>query len=262
MVWDPGSRPARAPEHIVPDGCPELIVHMGDPFSRRIGGRWRRQPEAFLAGTLSRPWNLRAGSRLRTLGIRFKPGAFTALFRTDMSTHADREAPLAQVMPASDARELLGNVTAAGTNAARFRAAEAWLSSRVPDVETLRSNPTRRAVRLVLESRGQTRIDAIAEALGISRRRLERSFARDLGIRPKLYARIVRLNAALAALGDGERVRMVDAALEAGYFDQAHMAREFRAVAGRPASARPGAGDELARQFKRQERLLVALSGE
>jgi len=43
---DPVPRLDRPPEHIVPDGCPELIVHLGEPFSRRLDGRWRRAPTA------------------------------------------------------------------------------------------------------------------------------------------------------------------------------------------------------------------------
>ena len=74
-VWDPRRRDERPSEHIVPDGCPELIVHLAEPFARQVDGRWRRQPVAFLAGTLSRPWTLRAGPRLRTFGVRFRPGA-------------------------------------------------------------------------------------------------------------------------------------------------------------------------------------------
>src|SRR5687768_8229345 len=81
-VWTVSGPPAsspRAPERVVPDGCPELIVHLGDPFSRQIGGRWVVQPRAFLAGTLSRPWLLRAGRRVDTIGIRFRAGETTAV---------------------------------------------------------------------------------------------------------------------------------------------------------------------------------------
>jgi transcriptional regulator GlxA family with amidase domain len=113
-----------------------------------------------------------------------------------------------------------------------------------------------------LAARGREPIRAVADRLGIQPRRLERAFARDLGIRPKLFARIVRLNAALATLGQAERLRAVDWALEAGYFDQAHLSRDFRAVAGR----RPGAPREsdgrLARHFTAPRRLLAYLAGE
>lgn len=87
-------------------------------------------------------------------------------------------------------------------------------------------------------------------------------FARDLGIGPKLYARIVRLNAVLATLDDAERAKAVDLALDAGYFDQAHLLRDFRALAGRtPGAGREGDG-EMARHFTHPERLRTLLIGD
>ena len=46
MVEDRVGRRNRPPDRIVPDGCPELIVHLGSPFSRRRGRSWRRQPKS------------------------------------------------------------------------------------------------------------------------------------------------------------------------------------------------------------------------
>lgn len=102
----------------------------------------------------------------------------------------------------------------------------------------------------------------VARRLGWSRRRLERLFARDVGIPPKLYARIVRLNAVLATLEEPERPQAVDLALEAGYFDQSHLLRDFRALAGRrPGAARTEDG-EMSRHFTHPERRRALLEGE
>ena len=84
----------RAPERIVPDGCPELIVHLGDVFARQVARRWIRQPRAFLAGTLTRPWLVRAGRRVHTVGIRFRAGTATRLLGPSLERSADREVRL------------------------------------------------------------------------------------------------------------------------------------------------------------------------
>jgi AraC-like DNA-binding protein len=255
-------RADRPPEHIVPDACPELILHLGDPFSRRVGTRWMRQPRVFLAGTLSRPWALRAGPRVLTLGVRFRPGAVTALLPLNMKEVVDREVELARLVGARESRELLRSLRAARGAEARFGVLERWLSSRRTADGERGGEVTRPAVEAILRARGQSRIDAVAAGVGVSPRRLERAFARDLGIRPKLFARIVRLNAALARLGASERAQAVDVALEAGYFDQAHLARDFRAVAGRRAAADRGRDGEMSRHFTDPARLLAFLAGE
>jgi methylphosphotriester-DNA--protein-cysteine methyltransferase len=258
MVWDPKPRTERALEHIVPDASPEIIVHLAEPFARRVGTRWIRQPRAFLAGTLSRPWVLRPGRRVRTLGMRFRPGALTALFPCDMRLATDREVALPAIAGSAASRACLAALQRTTTRERCFRSAESWLASRLPAQP--RTGLTHDAVSMILAARGQQRIAAIAAALMVHPRRLERAFGRDLGIRPKLFARIVRLNVALAALDGRDRERAVDLALDAGYFDQAHMARDFRIVAGR--GVRGGAAGEMAPHFIQRDRLLGFLAGE
>ena len=260
LASDPRARP-REPERAVPDGCPELIVHLRDRFARQHGGRFVVQPRAFLAGTLTRPWLLRAGRRVLTLGVRFRPGAVTALLPVRMPEATDRETGLAAIVGAAAARALSRALRGARTEAARFAAAESWLVARLAQARP-RGDGASAAVRLLIEARGAVRIDDVARALSWSRRRLERTFARELGIRPKLFARIARLNAVLAGLGKGGRASAVDVALAAGYFDQAHLLRDFRGLAGRTPRASRDHDGELARHFTDPERLRLLFAGE
>ncbi len=263
-VWTisgPRVSAGRAPERVVPDGCPELIVHLGDPFARWIDGRWVVQPRAFLAGTLSRPWLLRAGRRIDTIGIRFRAGETTGVLPLSMAGASDREMALAGIVGRAAAGALVRTLRSARTGTERFAAAERWLAARLAAARPRRSSSAR-AVALIREGGGRARIDDVARSLGWSRRRIERAFARDLGIRPKVYARIVRLNAVLATLDDAERPRAVDLALEAGYFDQAHLLRDFRILAGRTPRSRRESDGEMARHFTDPRRLKALLAGE
>ena len=252
----------RPAEHIVPDGCPELIVHLGDPFSRRVEKAWRRQGRAFLAGTLSRPWSLRAGRVVDTFGMRFRPGALPGLFTVDMPCAVDRELSLARLVGPAASRRLRARLLVASDLAARAAAATAWLAEVVGAPPAKAATTCTRAVALILASRGGMRVDEIAHRLAVSRRQLERAFSAGLGIGPKLHSRIVRLQAALVEIGDAERRAGVETALAAGYFDQSHLLRDFRALAGRPA-ARSREGDgEMSRHFTAPDRLLALLAGE
>jgi AraC-like DNA-binding protein len=245
----------------VPDGCPELIVHLGDPFARRIRERWVVQPRVFLAGTLTRPWLLRAGRRVLTVSVRFRAGAVPAVLPLSMAGASDREVPLWELVGRASASSLVRELRRAATAAGRFAAASAWVAARLSEASP-RPDGARDAVDLIRASRGQARIEDVARSLGWTRRRMERAFARDLGIPPKLYARIVRLNAVLATLHETERSRAVDLALESGYFDQAHLLRDFRILAGRGPRADRHADGEMSRHFTHPERLRALLAGE
>ena len=245
----------------MPDGCPELIVHLGDPFARWTSERWVVQPRAFLAGTITRPWLLRPGRRVSTMSVRLRAGAATALFRLSMADASDRELPLIDLVGRPAVGSLMRGLRRARTTEGRFVVASEWLKARLAQAPPRRDG-ARDAVDLIVQARGQVRIDDVSRSLGWSRRRMQRAFARDLGVPPKLYARIVRLNAVLATLDEDERARAVDLALDAGYFDQAHLLRDFRILAGRTPRAGRAADGEMARHFTHPERLKALLAGE
>jgi AraC-like DNA-binding protein len=255
-LWMASDRIRRSPresQRILPDGCPELIVHLADRFSRLRGGRWVPQPQAFLAGTLTHPWVVRAGRRVRTLGIRFRPGATPRVLPVRMDRATDLETSLARLVGPGRSTRLVADLRAARTTKASFDAAEGWLVEGLKG-ET-RDSVSHRSVKAILKARGQIRIAEVAERCGATARQLERAFARDLGIRPKLFARIVRLNAFLERLGEAERDRTVDLALDAGYFDQAHLLLDFRSLTGRPPARAKETGGDLARHFTLPPRL-------
>jgi AraC-like DNA-binding protein len=89
----------------------------------------------------------------------------------------------------------------------------------------------REAWRRLRRSGGRVPVSALAAEVGWSERHLAARFRRETGLSPKEAARVVRFDRARrrAAAGGG---RLAELAAECGYFDQAHLAREFRALAG------------------------------
>jgi AraC-like DNA-binding protein len=77
---------------------------------------------------------------------------------------------------------------------------------------------------------GAVRVDGLARELGWSRRHFAQRFKRELGVAPKTAARLMRFDRAARRLRAGEPLGQV--ALDCGYYDQPHMNREFRALAG------------------------------
>ncbi|HRC56517.1 MAG TPA: helix-turn-helix domain-containing protein, partial [Kofleriaceae bacterium] len=79
--------------------------------------------------------------------------------------------------------------------------------------------------------------DALAREVGFSRQHLRRRFLDQVGLAPKELARVARLQRAVARLQRQRAGGLAAAALELGFFDQAHMARELRLLAGLTARA-------------------------
>ena len=102
------------------------------------------------------------------------------------------------------------------------------------------------AWRRLVESRGRLAVGEICAQLGCSRKHMARRFQEQVGVPPKTYARLLRFQRAVHLLGHrdganwmderedgaGRRMSWGEIALECGYFDQAHMNRDFRQFAG------------------------------
>lgn len=75
-------------------------------------------------------------------------------------------------------------------------------------------------------------VNAVADDLGVSERHLRRVFHETVGVSPKAFARLVRFHRALRAARTDPHANWASIAAAAGYYDQAHLIAEFRAIAG------------------------------
>ena len=88
------------------------------------------------------------------------------------------------------------------------------------------------AVDRILTARGRLRVGQLHRALGVGERRLRRRFVAAVGLAPKQLARIARFRGLVSAIERSGAPRWADAALEAGYYDQAHMIADFHELSG------------------------------
>jgi AraC-like DNA-binding protein len=96
------------------------------------------------------------------------------------------------------------------------------------------------AWRLLLKSDGLCNVAALAAETGWSDRHLRSRFREETGLTPKAAGRVIRFDRARRRLQaqatSGEQPSLAGLAADFGYFDQAHLAREFRELAGCPPS--------------------------
>lgn len=220
--------PSPPADRIFPDGCMELVVHVGTPFSAwDADGRERVQPAAFVVGQMTEALCVRPSARAAVVGVRFHPGGALPFLRL----------PQHQLFGTRPALDDLGPALAGAARRARDSPDVAGAVARIADELALLARsagpPDRRvaACAAAIEaSAGAVGVDALARRCGVSSRQLERLFRDAVGLAPKTLARLARFQAALRRVEAG--APMARAAAAAGYADQAHFAREFRRVAG------------------------------
>jgi AraC-like DNA-binding protein len=228
------ARGANAAERILPDGCVELIVHYGTPMLREhLDGRREQQPAAIVSGQLRTATRLLARGALGMIGARLHPWAAGPFLRVSLSSLTERIVPL-DCLWGRDARELQQRIAEADGDEARVALFAGYLLARAsPPDETGRALAA--ALGWIAASRGAIPVARIAHRLAWSRRRLERRCADAVGLSPKSLCRIERFRYVVARLPGDARprpARLAHLAADAGYADQAHLARDFRELAG------------------------------
>ena len=91
------------------------------------------------------------------------------------------------------------------------------------------------AWRLLVDSAGTAAVPDIAEEVGWSRQHFTRRFGEEFGLSPKLAARVIRFGRARRMLASTPSfISLAQVAVSCGYYDQAHMTRDFDELAGCP----------------------------
>ena len=224
--------PSGAPDVICPDGTMEIVLHLGEAMRQQVDGREILQPRHLLVGQMDMPIVIASTGRVSMVGARFAAGAFRRVLPIPQHQLARRIIDLDSIWP-HWTREATDRVAAASDDAARLHEFECALERLVPiDDATPRS--MRAAVAHLRVTAGRGSIERLARDIGISRRQFERRFQDDVGLSPRLFARILKFQRAFHAL-DHESGAMV--AARCGYVDQAHMVREIRRFAGQTPTA-------------------------
>jgi AraC-like DNA-binding protein len=227
VVWAQSDVPA-GEGRVLPDGCTDLLLWDG---------------ELVIAGPDTRAHLFSAETGTRMTGLRFPPGMGPLVFGVRAHELRDQRVPLGAVWPERTVR-LLAEQAAGSPRPGRLL--ESVAAGRLRELADPRQgegqgrNPgqpgvpfapsvTRSVVGLLRQGRT---VAEIALAVGLSERQLHRRCRDAFGYGPKTLARVLRMRQALRMAGDG--APLAEVAFGAGYADQAHLSREFRALAGVP----------------------------
>jgi AraC-like DNA-binding protein len=219
--------------HPVPARASSLIEFIfGDRYNVFYSGRsvCEATPDTVVVGLQTyRRVQLQIHGVFQSFTIFFQPTGLHRLFSIPMHelTDHDFEASLVLGSSISRLRQRLGEC---GSFHKCARITNEYLSRRRLD---LRSNDGISAsANSILLCNNPARITDFAKETGLSMRQFERKFIEQVGVRPKLCARVARFEAALDRKARSSTKSWTDVAHEFGYYDQMHMVHEFEQFSG------------------------------
>lgn len=209
-----------------------LILNLG-PRLRLIGVGARPVVEdhgSFLAGMYDGPVITETQGSQRGVEIKLTPIGAYLLIGRPMSELTNRTVALDDLFGV-EADELVGRLQEAEGWEERFLLLDAFLGRRIEAARPV-SPEVAVAWRRLEASRGGAPIGALAKEAGWSRRRLIDRFRVTTGLAPKTAARLLRFAHATDLVDGDTPLGWAELALHSGYYDQAHLIRDFRQFAG------------------------------
>jgi AraC-like DNA-binding protein len=216
-AWFLDSAAAVAGHRVPPDGCLDIVYDRANGL-RAIGTMTREQYFHFPRGA-------------HLAGIRFRPGMSGPFLGISPAELTDASTPLDDLWPrrASGLRRQLEDVKSIGD-------AMHILLGNLP-VPNAALNPTQRAIEWMARANGNADLDRAARQANLSARQFRRRCLEESGLTPKRLCRVLRFRHACQIALELERgatggPNWSAIALEAEYFDQSHLIRDFQMFTG------------------------------
>lgn len=210
----------------------EIVFNLGDPY-RLAGARGpapSRFATAWIEGLRDTWLDSEATGATALLGARLLPAGAYLLFGPALKDLGNQILQAETVM-GSDLLAVRDQLGATPELATRFDLLEAYLRARLAAGRHIDPRVGWAATRLARGRNGKGVRD-LSRGLSLSHQRFGEIFHRQVGLTPKRYARIARFDGVVAALVGSSEVDWAQIALRHGFFDQAHLVREFKLMAG------------------------------
>jgi AraC-like DNA-binding protein len=258
-------KPSRVTSVLVLDGAAEFTRHDADArLSDRVDGYWtvtvaepvvrlRMIPdgridaivdldtrEAFVSGPSHRPFDVEHVRPTRLLGATMSPEAAATFLGAGIGPLGPGWRPLESLLGPLAIR-IVEQIVAFESIQAKIAALETILLARIGVADRRVS----RAIGEVRRSGGRIGVAALSRSSGASQRNLVRLFDQWVGLPPKTFARIARVQEVMRRMRESPQSSLKALAAELGFADQAHMSREVKRITG----IQPG---QMAETFKRE----------
>jgi AraC-like DNA-binding protein len=230
-LWLLSDAPPHARERILPTGTLELVINLQHDGIRIYDEAGVCQPFSgtLISGAYDRPFEIDTTAHARIMGVHFRPGGAAPFTRFAPGELANAHVDAATLWGASHAAQLRERLCSAVTHQERFDVLDGSLVAQAERAGRRRTPVLEAALPRLLQP--EVNVSEIVASLGISHRHFAALFRREVGMTPKLFARIQRFQRVIAVARERAEKDCARLASDCGYFDQSHMNRDFATFA-------------------------------
>ena len=217
-------------QRILPDTCADIIFNISEETIAAGNGELISPNTAFVVGTMTTFRDSLLPAHTRMLGIRFRPGGLNAFTRLPLQLITDGHLSLKEVALSWHSR-LEPLLEKEKSLPAKINCMEKFLLQQLP-VRNISADKIKYSVALIQQTHGGIPVATLAAQAFMSVRNFERCFLQAVGVSPKKFSRIVRFMEIKQQLKTSSHTHLLSLALDNGFYDHAHLTREFRLFSG------------------------------
>ncbi|CAN5921691.1 helix-turn-helix domain-containing protein [soil metagenome] len=236
-IWE-GLQPLHQPLEVrsLPKGLAALVCNYGDPY--QVVNDFHQGsyvPQTFLTGLAKRPYSLRLAGSIGMVGVVFFPTATAHLFGIPAAYLSEERLDLNLII-GSQADKLREEIFEAESHSGKIAVIENFLLGQLFPRKQ-KTDLVDRAVHLILQHKGLLSMDVLADALYIGGRQFRRKFTEQVGVSPKFYSRLKRFSFVSQMVLGSPAADWQTLVHRGGYYDQAHLIKDFTEFSGKVPSA-------------------------
>jgi len=225
-------------QRVVPNGYVELIIHLSDLHCDLYkDNQWSQSPDYTIIGVHTQPYEVKFSDLVDVFGVRFKPEGFYNIFGVPASkfkaSYEDMESIVGRNFSlfCEQMKNTITTYQPFYPQDSKISIANNYLTHNL-EKHKIEFNYLNRAGEIIRQTNGFIRMEELADRAYISMRQLERAFIEKIGITPKFYTRLARLNEVNRQLAQHGKIDFTKISYHCGYSDQAHFIREFKKFTG------------------------------
>lgn len=205
---------------ILPDGCVDIILNLGDDYKTEEGNILMRNDTAYLIGTTTHYNENTIRSDTKLLGIRFKPAAFSVFYKfSSLHEFTDQHIEFEKGL-APDIQKTRQYSTA-------------YLNQFFLDKLSDPKHPLLPVIQDIQLQQGQLTVKNLAQRHFTTARQLERHFRYHTGVSPKEFISLVRYQFTYHKIrNNSSNSSLLQIAFESGYYDHSHLTSEIKRYTG------------------------------
>lgn len=227
--WSLETPSAGHTELVYPSGKIQLIFHYGRPFNDRdSSGNEYIQPQFAVCGQKTSYSHITAQKDSGMIAAVIKTESASSLFRLPLNEITDNTVSMTDIFRNWKMSEWI--FSDCDDDLSRIRMIEKFMIQQISRHQTCHNYFVKSCVEEIRQNRGLSLPAGSMENFDLSERSLQRIFKNHIGISPKKFAEIVKLENSIALFRRGKT--LTDVCYESGYYDQPHFIKSFRHFTG------------------------------